>query len=319
MYIQTFPLRGLMIFVLYSALVVKALPASQFTPADDELNPLLSDKEQSSEGLDSALLGSDTSSLGTNLYNLQDSPDLLALASTSTDATQSGTEVSPSGNKDLFGDHGPSSDSEDFSLPDDTLAFNDAGSDQINQDASPDLFAGDNPGESSSTPPFSPNLLNPDDKPLLNDFDIPNSANSGESTVLGDDTILNPVDLADASSISREDVLFDLGDSAADISLSGDSSSAGSVDSAEDTSSSVLDKTEGTLVASKELTTLDGSTPPTCSSRKTPACCLSSRAPGGLPPLPGYKAGCTPCMCFSVFRIAKFTFWSKTPRETRAQ
>lgn len=306
--IHIFPLRGLIIFFFNLVFIVKALPTSHFTSTDDELNPLFSPKEQSSGGVSSSLLNSNLFNSGSNLHNSQDVPDFLALASTSTDATQSlfhdfgqpGTDIGSSGNKDLFGDLGLPSGSEDFSLADDTLAFNDAGSDRTNQAASPDLFMEGNPGESSSTSSsVATTLLTPDDKPLSGDFTMPDSVNPGEGTVLGDDTTLNPAEPADVSSVPEDDSLFGHEDSAADASLLGGSSATDPVDSVEDTSSSALDNTEGTLVASAKKITLDGSTtPPKCPGQKTPACCLSAKADTTFT-LPGYKGGCISRTCFS--------------------
>ena len=276
-----------MILVFNLILIVKALPASIFTPIGDEPNPLFSDEEQTPEGFDASLLDSHVSNSAFNLHNSPNVPDLLALASasasTSTDVTESlfpnsdqpGTNIGSSGNKDFFGDLGLAPDPEDFSVPDDTLSLNDAGSDQINQGALPDLFSWDNSGESSSaSPSVSFDLLTPEDKHLSDDATIPDSVKPGEGIVLGDDTLLNPVDSAKVSSVAEDDSLFDHGDSV------------------EDTSSSVLDNTEGTLVASAKNIELKGSTtPPNCPGRKTPACCLSAKAETGFI-LPGYKGGC---------------------------
>lgn len=287
MHIHLFPLRVFIIFLLSLILIVKALPAGQFTRTDDEPISLFSDEEQTPEGFDSSLLDSHVSNSAFNLHNSQDVPDLLALASasasTSTDATESlfsdsdqpGTDIGPSGNKDFFGDLGLAPDPEDFSVPDDTLSLNDAGSDQINQAASPDLFSWENSGESSSaSPAVSSDLLSPEDNALSDDVKTSDSVKPGEGTVLGDDTLPNLVDPAEVSSAPEDDFLFDHGDPV------------------EDTSSSVLDNTEGTLVASSTPMQLDGSTvPPKCPGRKTPACCLSAKAQTGFT-LPGYKGGC---------------------------
>lgn len=330
MYIQSFRLRGLPILVLNLALVAKALPVSHFNPTRGDVDSILSGTEPSSKGSDSALLESDVSSSGINLYSPEDSPDLLALASTQTDATgsllhgsdQLGTETGSSGNGNLFGDLGPASGLGDVSLPDDTLALSNSGSDQPNLASSPDLFAGDDPGGSSSTLAYVPsNLLTPEDKPLPDGSSIPDSVNLVEDkSVSGDDIVLDSVNPAEATSLPKDDTLpkestlpkddtlpkdntpFNTVDPASNTFISGDGSITDSVNPAEDASSSGLDNTEGTLVASGKKASLEGSTiAPTCEGRKTPACCLT-KAEGMT--LPGYKDGCTSCTFFSVSPIA---------------
>ena len=308
MHIHISPACRLMIFAFNLVFIVKALPASHFTPTDDEPNSLLPDKELRSRDFGLSLLNSHVFNSGTYLHNSQDFPDHFALASASTDDTGSlfhdfdrpGADISSSRHEDLFGDLGLPSDSDDFSFADHTLAFNDPGSDPTNQAASPDLFAKENPGDSiSASSSSSASLLTPDDNPLSDDFTILDSVNPGEGTVLGDDTALSAAHPVDVSLAPEDDSLFDHEGSAADVSLLGDDSTTNSVNSAEDTSSSVPGDTKGTLIASASKITAEGSTtPPSCSGQKTPACCLSAKAESGLT-LPGYKSGCISCMCFS--------------------
>lgn len=244
---------------------------------------------------------------GSNLHSSQDFPDRLASASTSTDTSRSlfhdsdqpGADIGSSGHEDLFGDLGLAPGSDGFSFTDHTLAFNDLGSDSTSRAASPDLFTEDNPGESSSTSSTSSTtLLTSDDNPLSDDSTIPDSVKPGEGTTLGDYTALKPVEPANVSPAPEDDTLFDYEGSAADESLLGGGSTTDSVNSVEDTSSSVPDNTKSTLVASANKITAEGSTtPPSCTGQKTPACCLSAKADTGLT-MPGYKSGCISCMCF---------------------
>ena len=313
MYIQPFPLRGLSIFLFSVVLVVKALPASHFNPIRDDSTWIFSRKEKSSEGFDPDLLDSDVSTASSNFYSPEASPDLFAFASTQPDSASSlfhdfdqpGIDYRSSGDYDIFSDLGPASEPMDYSLPDDTIALNDASFDQPNPAGSPDLFMDDKSGGSGSSQSYAFSLLPFDEQSLSDGLSIPNSVNSVENSIFGDDalpgddTVLNPADPVKASSISDDDLLFDYGDQDSDMFLSGDSSTTDTMNSPEDIGSSVLDNTEGTLVASAANIQVEGSTvPPKCSPNKTPACCLSSKTPPIA--LPGYRGGCQSCTCCVV-------------------
>lgn len=381
MYVQAFSLCGLLMLFFNLALLVKALPASQNSPPGDDLYSIFSRRQDSLEGFDPAFLDSDVFSLDTNWYDLNDSSDLLASASAPADTGQSlfqdydqpGMDFGSFANDNLFSDLGPASDPADYSLPDQTLALDNAGSDPLIPAGSPDVFMGDNPGGSSSAPSYvSSSSLTPEGKPLSDNFGSSNSVEPVEGTFSGDDSILNPVDLAKGSPVPDYNGIFGDEDPGADMFLSGDSSTTGSVNPSEDSSktgsvnpaensskenksktktttlvenssdtepanlvdgsgntqpanlaegssdtepvnlmedsgntdsiypagdisSSPLDNTQGTLVVSGKNPSLEGTTSgPTCSGRKTPACCLSSTSERTLP---GYKNGCVSCTC----------------------
>lgn len=311
MYIQSVRLHGLILFVFNLAFVVKALPSSHFKSSiRDDLGAIGPETEPSSEGLDSTLLDADIFSSGPNLNSPDGSIGLLASASVQTDSVQPllpdsdqiGTDTASSGQSLPFDNLGPASKPEEFSLPDDTLELGDTSSDHFDLASSPALFVGDDPDGSSSTLAYIPSdLLAPKDKLLPEGGSIPDP--SEDAFLSEDDKLFDSIDPAENAYLPEGDTLFDSVGPVADTYLSAGIISD-SASPAEDNSFGLYD-TEGTLVASREKATVEGSTTtPTCSGRKVAACC-STRSSGAFH---DYKTECTECMCVLIFSIAYLSY-----------
>lgn len=349
MYIKSFRLYGLILFVFELTFVVQALPSSHFKLSiRDDLGALVPATEPSSEGLDLTPLDSDVFSSGLNLNSPDGSVDLLALAPTQADSVQPllpdpdqfGADTASSGQRLPFDNPGGSdSKPEESSLPSNTLGLGDTGSGQSDLANSLQLSVGDDPDGSSSTLAYTPSdILAPEGKlppdggsipdPVASAVDIsrsgdvsifadpvdtaPGTSLSGDVGILdsledtplsGDDKSFDPIDPAENAYLPDDDSPFGPVGPAANTYLSADGSISDSASPAEDDSFGLYD-TEGTLVASTKKAAEQGSTnTPTCSGRKTPACC-SSKSYGGLQ---GWQTGCIECMCVLVFSIAYFS------------
>jgi hypothetical protein len=280
MLIISLRLGGLIPLVVDLVATVNALP-SNFLSIRDDLFAELPKIEPSSGLPDSALQDSGTSGSGVGLYSPEDSTGLLALASTQADhdptlphdSKQLGPDISSTDNLYPAIALGSTSEPWGLSLSDNTLGPSESSSNQPTIASSTDLFAGDNPGGSSSIESF--NGDNPDGT--------------------------NPILAYTSPDILPSDDIFG----------AGDGSTSDLVDSTEDSSFSDQGNGEDLLLALGKNSGVDRgtNTAPTCSGRKTPACC-STKQPGGVSL--DQKSGCVSCTCtfLGVYDMFRRKTWA---------
>jgi hypothetical protein len=191
MYIQSFRLQIFIFLVVESILiVVEALPSNHILVRDGS-STILPETGPSSQGLDSALQDSDLSSLGDNLYSLEDSTGILALASTPIDSYQPllhgfeqlATDIDSTDQGYPFYDFGSPAEPGYLSSLDDTIGSSEISSDQPDLAPSGDLAGQDPLDEGSFTLAYDhADLFAPEDEVLSGDNNNPDTAHSTEDT-----------------------------------------------------------------------------------------------------------------------------------------